>query len=211
MSSSVVYRWAGLAAIAGALFLIVGELMHPTATVANVSTSAWATSHLLLLLSLILGIGGVFGIYARQFRQIGVMGFMGFLIAFVAMASFVGLVYFEAFFNPFLVAEAPAVIEKLYSGAEPPGVLGIVLPLTGILFSLGSLLLGVATARGGVFPGTAGWLVAVGGVALGLEILLPPSIAPTVGKIAAVVFGAGFLWLGSALWSEKTERGATAT
>lgn len=199
MSSTALFRWAGLANVVAAILLIGGELLHPANQAANVATSAWTTAHILLLGSLMLGTAGLFGLYLRQSRDVGAVGFLGFLLIFIAMTLFLGIVYFEAFFNPILVSEAPAFVEKLFS-PRPPGLLAVLLPLNGLAFSLGWLLFGVATARANVLPRLAAIVATAGAIPFGFEPALPPAL----GNIAAIVFGVGILWLGYALWSEKT-------
>lgn len=199
MSSTALFRWAGLANVVAAVLLIGGELLHPANQPANVATSAWTTAHVVLLGSLVLGTAGLFGLYLRQFRDVGTIGFVGFLLIFLAMALFLGIVYFEAFFNPILISDAPAFVEKLFS-PQPPGSLALLLPLNGLAFSLGWLLFGIATARANVLPRLAAIVATVGAIPFGVEPLLPGA----VGKVVAVVFGVGVLWLGYALWSEKT-------
>lgn len=200
MTSSTLYRWAGYTLIIGAILLVIGEWTHPANAVANVTTGAWATSHDVLLLALLFGIPGFFGLYARQAKETKGLGFVGFVLIFIAMVLLVGIVYFEAFINPVVVKEAPAFVEKMLAG-QLSGPLMTVLPLTGIAFSLGWLLFGWATARAGVLPRTAAYLALVGGVLLGLEPLFQS--VPYLGKLAALIFGLGTLWLGYALTAEK--------
>lgn len=200
MASSMLYRWAGAALIAGAILLAIGELTHPANAVGNVTTSAWATTHNILLLSLLVGIPGLFGLYTRQAKETKGLGFLGFILIFIAMTLLVGIVYFEAFIGPALAQDAPAFVERVFSG-EVGGPLVTVLRLTGFAFSLGWLLFGWATARAGVLPPTAAWLALVGGVVLGLGPLR--EALPFVEKLAALVFGIGVAWLGNALRTEK--------
>ncbi len=196
MSASGLFRWAGVAAIAGAILLVVGFLVHPPETAEGVKSAMWGPAHILLFLSLLLSVPAVFGVYLRQATQIGAMGFFGFILAFVGMMGFTGISYVEAFVTPTLVAAAPAVIDGMFSG-QMSNPLNTILPLTGLLFTLGWLLFGIATARAGVFPRTAAILVIVGAVPFGLGPLVPQAIA----KIAAVVFGIGIAWAGNALRS----------
>jgi hypothetical protein len=54
--------------------------------------------------------------------------------------------------------------------------------------------------RAGVFPRWAGLLLIVGDVVFGAGNLFGPS-APNVYVLGAAITGAGFVWLGSALFS----------
>ena len=199
MSSSGLFRWAGLAGIAGAVLLVIGFLVHPPETAEGVKSAMWGPAHTLLFVSLLLSVPAVFGLYLRQATQTSTMGFLGFILGFVGMMGFTGITYVEAFVTPTLVATAPAVVEGMFSG-QMSGPLNTILPLTGLLFALGWVLFGIATARAGVFPRTAAILSLVGAIPFGLGPLVPQAIA----KIATIVFGIGIAWLGNALRSNST-------
>jgi hypothetical protein len=196
MLSSNLIRWAGLANIVGGLLVALGFILHPPEEAAAVSTSMWAISHLILVISTIFGMLGVFGLYARQSEETKLLGLTGFILVFVGTALFLGITYYAAFIEPVLAAKAPEFVESSFSG-RPIGALAVVLPLMGLLFSLGWLLLGIGTIRTNILPRWAAILTIIGSVPFGLVPLF------IVTKIAAVVFGLGIIWLGYALWSEK--------
>jgi hypothetical protein len=191
MSSSSLYRFAGYAALVAGICVAVGEVIHPPIAAANVTTGTWAISHLLLFASLILGIAAMFGLYARQRAEVGGVGFLGFVAIFLGMCAYLGIVFFEAFISAAVAQGAPEFAQRLYQ-SEPGGGLGVVLMLGSVLFVVGWLGFGVTTARAGVLPAAAAFLATAGAVLLGLELFLPPAI----GKIGAVLFGAGLAWLG---------------
>lgn len=200
MVSSMLYRWAGSALIVGTILLVIGEWINPANAVGNVTMSRWATAHYILLLSLLFSIPGVFGLYTKQATETKGLGFLGFILIFLAMTLIVGNVYFEAFISPALANDAPAFVEKVFSG-QVGGPLDAVLRVTGFAFSLGWLLFGWATAKAGVLPPTAAWLGLAGGVVLGIGPLR--GSLPFVEKLAVLVFGVGVAWLGNALRTEK--------
>lgn len=204
MTRGTLFRWAGLASIISGITLAVGEILHPRNDPANVMTSAWAISHQLILVAVILGIAGTFAIYLRQNRETGALGFIGFLLAFIAMTLISGIVLFEAFINPVLAKEAPDFVRR-FMAEEVGGTVFAVFIVGGLGFSLGWLLLGWATIRAGIFPKWAAILALVGGTLLGLEALLAQAFGETAAKVPAVLFGLGIIWIGYALWSEKGE------
>lgn len=198
MSSSALYRWAGLANIAAAILVVAGRILHPADQAANVVTSAWVTAHILTLVAILVGIPGVFGVYIRQARSTGGLGFLGFLLIFLGLGGFLGIVYFEAFINPVLATEAPSFLEKQFSG-QLPGALNTILPVTGIAFALGWLLFGIGTYRASILPRWSAVLAFIGAIPLGLRPFFPGSVV----TIGTVIFGLGILWLGYALISGK--------
>lgn len=83
-----------------------------------------------------------------------------------------------------------------------PGPLMIILPVSGIFFSLGWLLWGIGLVQANILPRWAAIVTITGAIPFGLGPLFPPM----VGVIFAVVFGAGVIWLGYALWSEAGQK-----
>ena len=73
-------RAAGVsAALAGLLYVTV-QFIHPTETVASVTTTAWAVAAWITVAIGVLGLTGVTGMYLRQVREIGLVGLIGFLL-----------------------------------------------------------------------------------------------------------------------------------
>lgn len=201
MTSSNLIRWAGLSLVVAGVLLVVDPIIHPADEPASLVTSLWAIAHYLALGSLIFGLLGIFGLYARQVEEAGLLGLVGFLMLFVALMLFAGLTFFEAFILPVLATEAPQFIGGLFAGEISGGALETVIPLGGLLQSIGGLLFGIAIIRAGILPRLAAILFIIGIVAGGLGPLLPE----VVGRNSSVVLGIGLVWLGYALWSERRE------
>jgi len=199
MTSSNLIRWAGLSAVAAGVLLAAGGIIHLADDPALLATNSWAIANYLILGSVIVGLLGIFGLYARQVEEAGLLGLVGFLMLFVALVLFAGLAFFEAFFVPVLAAEAP---EFLFAEEISFGVLETIIPLGGLLQSIGGLLFGIAIIRAGILPRWAAIVFIIGVVAGGLGPLLPE----VAGRITGVVLGIGLSWLGYALWSERREK-----
>ncbi len=199
MTSSNLIRWAGLSAVAAGVLLAVGGIIQAADDPASLATNSLAIANYLILGSVIVGLLGIFGLYARQVEEAGLLGLVGFLMLFVALVLFAGLAFFEAFFVPVLAAEAP---EFLFAEEISFGVLETVIPLGGLLQSIGGLLLGIAIIRAGILPRWAAIVFIIGIVPGGLGPLLPEVVA----RISNVVLGIGLAWLGYALWSERREK-----
>ncbi len=202
MASAGLYRWAGYAGIVGAVLLVLGDWIHP-ASLAVANSGTWQLAHALIFISIILAIPALFGVYTRQGRETGSLGFIGFALVFIGLMGFSGIVWLEAFVTPALASDAAvsAAFEKLESGEIPSLVLSVLM-VSSIAFSLGWLLLGWATARAAIHSRTAAYVTLVGGVFFGLGPLLFAA-TPMLDKVAATVFGVGFLWLA---WGLTTER-----
>ena len=142
---------------------------------------------------------GTFGLYARQVKEAGLLGLVGFLMLIVALLLFTGLTFFEAFIIPLLAAEVP---QFLFNEEISFGVLEAVIPLAGLLSSIGGLLFGIAVVRAGILPRWAAIVFVIGIVPGALGPLLPEVVA----RISNVVLGIGLAWLGYALWSDRREK-----
>ena len=81
------------------------------------------------------------------------------------------------------------------------GVFPALFTVSGVLYMLGGLLLGVATFRAGLLPRWAAGLMAVTAVLTPVAALLPHQFQ----RLAAVPMGVALAGLGYALWSERRE------
>jgi hypothetical protein len=198
MSPSKLLHWAGLATLLSGILLALGFILHPPDAVPEMSTAQWGFAHLLLFLSALLGIVGIFGLYAHQAQQIGVLGLIGFILLYAAQPLIAGLMFFEAFVVPSLAPVAPQFMEGFITG-ETQGAFNIVLPLMGLIYSLGGLLFGLALFRVNTLPRWATAMTIIGTALFGIQPLLPPLVSIS----AALILGIGLAGLGYALWSEK--------
>ncbi len=201
MTSSILIRWSGLAAlVAGVMVVIlevlfvvlVGDLPESVAAL----TGAWVPLLLLGLVAIVLTLLGLVGLYAYQTEQAGALGLVAFLIAFVGTALLFGFFWAGTFLVPALAEAAPDFLDTVE--ASPTGVLAAGFILTLILFDLGWLLFGLASLLAKALPRWAAVLLTIGAV---LDFVLTFLDLP----FAAVVFGVALAWLGYVLWSEKGE------
>ncbi len=185
MGSSNLIRWGGLAAVlAGALF-IVEALVVPF-----IGDSHWgfhaldAPPHALLAVGLI-------GLYLWQTRQgrFGWLGMIGFILI-VAACVVIAL-------GGFAIVFVDGVLKA------PVGVLDAIHPVE-LLLLIGSVLFGMATMRENVLPSRAALLIIIG--ALGFFGIAFAGVGPEwLISVAVAILGAGWAWLGYALWSESGE------
>lgn len=194
MISSNLSRLAGWCGVIAAVCLAAGALAHPAESVAAYRSAQWAIAHNLLLVSLLFGIPAVAAYYLVIADRAGTIGLVGYLGTFVGMALFIGITYYEAYINPVLAEMAPDFVAAQAAG-ELPGALNLVLPFTGLVYSAGWLLFGIALLRDGRLSRVAAAAVLAGGVLLGLGAVLPL----VVFYVAAVVQSLGLAILGFAL------------
>ncbi len=114
---------------------------------------------------------------------------------------FVGTGMITAFIWPMLAERAPGVVEISGAMFAPPALTA--LKLTAIFVPLGYILFGLATLCARILPRWGTVLLIVGAV-LGMIPPEPLGPMPWFGLVlGAVLFGAGSIWLGYALWMES--------
>jgi hypothetical protein len=197
-------RAAGVsAALAGLLYVTV-QFIHPTETVASVTTTAWAVAAWITVAIGVLGLIGVTGMYLRQVREIGLVGLIGILLFGVFFLTTAAFSFVEALVLPAIVGTSPQVVEDIlgiFSGVPADGSLGALEGLSTFAFAvylLGGLVFGIALFRARVLSRWAGLLLAVGALSTLLVPLLPHQSA----RFAAVPVGLALIWLGYSLWAD---------
>jgi hypothetical protein len=185
MASSNLIRWGGLAAmLAGALFIVEAVV------VPFIGDSHWgfhaldAPPHLLLAVGLV-------GLYLWQTRQghFGWLGTVGFILVVTACVVIA--------LGGFAIVFVDGVLKA------PVGVLDSIHPVE-LLLIIGAVLFSMATVRAGLLPRRGALLIIFG--ALGFFGIAFAGIAPEwFISVAVVLSGAGWAWLGYALWSETSK------
>ena len=205
LTSSNLIRLAGLSAlIAGLCYVFVG-VFHPANIPASVTTTRWATVHVIACAMCFFGVLGLAGIYARQAVKAGWLGLIGYVLLSLWMVIVMGFSFVEAFILPHVATTTPALIDgwmKIFNGGTSTinlGVLPTLWTLTGVIYILGGLLFGIATFRAGVLPRGAAVLLALGTLLAPVGALLSLSAQPKI----AIPAGLALAWLGYALMTER--------
>jgi hypothetical protein len=200
-----IFRIGSIAGIVGALLAMVGNLLHPATPIGDpqgvaqtiAQSEIWVPVHLVIVVGLILMLGGLVAISRSVEGGVaGALAQLGFVAAVSGVT--VGLV---------LVIVDGVAAKHLADAweAAPPGeaaaALRVVLAEEAINFALASLfnilfagvtfiLLGLAVAWSGEYPGWLGWIVVVAGggsVPVGLvQAYTGESIGFT--RIATIIF-----------------------
>ena len=186
MASPNLFRWGGLAALLAGALLIV-----EAAAVPFIADFHWAfhaidsPAHALLAVGLV-------GLYLWQRRQIrfGWLGTVGVILIVTTsvLITLGGLAI--AFIDGVLQTETEALND-------------IVHPLE-LVVMMGAVLFGMATMRVNVLPSGGALLIIIGAlVYFGIKII---GVGPDwLISVAVAIVGAGWVWLGQALWSESGE------
>jgi hypothetical protein len=186
MVSPNLIRWGGLAALSAGAFFIVEAAAGPF-----IGDIHWAFHALDAPAHVFLAVGLV-GLYLRQTRQgrfgwLGTVGFILIVAASVVIAlGGLAIVYIDGVLR-----------------ANEEALNDIVHPLE-IVVIIGAVLFGMATMRVNVLPRGGALLIIIGAlVYFGIKIV---GVGPEwLISVAVAILGAGWVWLGYALWSESGE------
>lgn len=201
-------QWAGLFAIMAGILYIGIQFIHPEDHLSSVSTSFWVviacTTSIMSLFSLI----GMTGIYTRQVVEAGLLGLIGFILFSLFWLISMIFSFNEAFVLPLLTSEAPRFVEGIvgiFGGTTSTvnlGIFPILAPIAAILYSLGGLLLGIASFRARILPRMAGALLSFAAVVTFAAAVIPHPFD----RILAIPMGLALIWLGYSLWSEHKKK-----
>ena len=205
MTSRTLYRLSGGTLIVGSLLLSIGTVLTSTlygnATPQQILSLSWLLVGLMIFIGSLLFVIGLPGMYLRQAGRAGVLGLVGFILLFFAMllagVVFIGV---QVIVFPFLAQKAPQFIgpTNIPSGAV------LLLLISGLMLSIGPVVLGIATMRARVFPRLAGVLLIVSGVA-SLVAMLPGILGTILEVISAITLAVACVWCGSRLLTRQDE------
>ncbi len=202
MSTARLIRWSGLISILAGVLYALGALLHPVGEDLDAYLSPkWVPAHQVYWISAMLMLFGLVGLYARQVEKTGWLGLVGFVLAFIGTVVVNGIFVMASTVVHLVAVQAPALFDQ----AVTPPTFGVLVLVLGYI--LGYALFGIATMRAGVLPRGSGLLLIIGSVMFLISESAPlnASLSHLIVTIGDVIFGASFVWMGFALWSEKRE------
>jgi len=159
----------------------------------------------------VLALIGFTGMFLRHRRQFGVLGLAGFSVLSVGFLAIFANQCIVAYVLPTVAHSDPSYVQAYLDaamGQTPSGDIGHMQELflaSGIGYSLGGLLFGIALFRAGVLARWACALLAYGTIsALALSVL-PESFS----RPFAVPTGVALIGLGVSLWRDQRRRSET--
>jgi hypothetical protein len=193
MSTESLSRWGSVALIVTAVLFAAGGILVAVSPGGGLASP---TAPLIYYLGTIAAIPAIVTLYAAQRPQSGKLGFAGFLLGVVGAAMYSGPEL------ALLAGTAGAAGWHDVWGFAMGNVLLIGPPS----FFIGLGLLGIATARGRVFPRWAGILLATGSFLWLIAFVL--SMVPGLLTVANLVGSAGMAWIGWIIWSSAGDSAA---
>ena len=202
MSTAKLIHWSGLISILAGLLYALGALLHPVGEdLTAYGSPTWVPAHQVYWVSAMLMLFGLLGLYARQVEKAGWLGLVGFVLAFIGTVLVDSIFLMASTVIHLVAVQAPALFDQT---AAPPAF-GVLVVVVGYI--LGYILFGIATMRAGVLPRGSGLLLIIGSAMFMISEAVPlnASFSHLIVTLGDVIFGAGFVWMGFALWSEKRE------
>ncbi|TCN35368.1 hypothetical protein EV644_116163 [Kribbella orskensis] len=198
------------AAAAGAIFIGV-QINHPPADVAHIATTEIAVREAAKILMTILALVGFTGMFLRNRRRFGVLGLAGYLLLTVGYLAIFAVQVIVACVLPALAQSNPGYVQDVLDagvGGSPLGDIGHLHELflvSGIGYSLGGLLFGIALFRAGVLARWASLLLAYATTSALALAVLPESFS----RPFAVPTGVALIGLGISLWRDQRRQAQT--
>lgn len=196
---------AGLcAAAAGAIFVGV-QINHPPADVAHIATTELLVRESAKALMCVLALAGITGMFVRHRRHFGVLGLAGYLLLSVGYLAMFAVQCIVGYVFPTVARLNPGYVQDVLDaavGGTPSGDIGsmkALLLVTGIGYSIGGLLFGIALFRARVLARWASLLLAYGTISALALAALPESF----NRPFAVPTGVALIGLGVSLWLDQ--------
>jgi hypothetical protein len=200
-----IFRIGSVAGILGALLAMVGNLLHPATPIGDpqgvartiAESETWVPVHLVIVVGLILMLGGLVAISRSIEGGLpGALARLGSAAAVAGVTVGVVLVIVDG-----VAAKHLADAWEAAPPEESAAALRVVLAEEAINFALAALfnilfagvtfiLLGLAVAWSGEYPGWLGWVVVVAGVGSMLVGLVQAYTGESIGltRIATIIF-----------------------
>jgi hypothetical protein len=195
------------AGAAGAIFIGV-QINHPPADLAHIGTTEMAVRESAKALMTILALIGITGMFVRSRDRFGVLGLAGYLLLSVGLLTMFVNQCIVACVLPTVAQSDPTYVQAYLDAAMGQSASGDIghmqqlFLLSGIGYSIGGLLFGIALFRAGVLARWACALLSYGTVsALALSVL-PQSFS----RPFAVPTGIALIGLGVSLWRDQRRR-----
>jgi hypothetical protein len=154
----------------------------------------WFFVNVLGVAGSIVGMLGLVGIMLKSADSFGYFGIISFALAFIGTVLLTGALLWDTIIWPILANFDPSMLD--FNG--PIYMSKTFVPffiISGIIYSVGYIMLGFAMAKTGLFPNLAGYLLAIGAPLFGFGSMLGKlQVYPR--SIGITLFSIGLIWIG---------------
>ena len=204
MTSSILFRAAGVAAAAAGLIFIGVQINHPHLDATSITSADAMTRNSLKVLMAALALCGITGMYLRQVTKIGLLGLLGYVLFAAGYLSMLGTEYVAALVLPSIAHSSTAYVNDVIAFANNSPMTGDIghmhsaILFTGITYVGGGFIFGIALFRANVL---ARWAAAL--LTLGTFATIAAGIVPQYERLLAIPTGIALIGLGHSLWRDK--------
>jgi hypothetical protein len=154
----------------------------------------WGFVNVLGVIGSVTALIGLVGVYFKEYAALGTLGGIGFFTAFIGTILLTGPLLWDTVIWPILANHDSSILDfqgPIYSSRTfVPFFVG-----SGIVYSFGYILFGIALSRSGVFPFWAGVMISVGAPLFGLGSMFGKlQVYPRT--IGITLFGIALIWIG---------------
>ena len=212
MTSTKLFRAAGIAGAAAGLMFVLAQFLHPDETIPHVTTTTWKLVHVMTLATMVLAAVGIVGMYLRQVEETGLLGFVAVILYVCGFFLIFGVSLVEAAVLPRLAGDVPRYVQHVLTltatgqATGDVGGLAVVNVFAFPTYLLGGVLFGIALWRARVLSRWASALLVIGALSTVLIRVLPKSLD----RIPAIPVGLAWAALGISLWRATSVGGETA-
>jgi hypothetical protein len=198
------------AAAAGVLYAGV-QINHPPAELATLTSTDLLVREVAKMAMTVLAIAGFTGMLIRNRHELGTFGVVSYVLVTIGYFAMFANQVIVACVLPTLAETDPGYVQSYLDGAlgaTPAGDIGAVQTLflvTGMGYSIGGLLFGIALFRAGILARWASLLFSCGTVSALALAVLPQSF----NRPFAVPVGVALVGLGVSLWRSRTDHTST--
>lgn len=211
LTTSRITAAAGVcAAVAGTIYIGV-QINHPPADLDHLVTTEMFIRETAKAVMAVLALAGFAGMFLHNRHRFGPLGIAGYVLVSIGYLAMFANQCIVGYVLPTLAKTDPEYVRNYLEAAmgnSPAGDIGamqVLFMITGIGYSVGGLLFGIALYRAGLLARWASALFAAGTLSALALAALPESFS----RPFAVPVGVALIGLGHSLWSRS--RGADAS
>ena len=158
----------------------------------------WTWINLLGVSGALLGLLGQGGLYLSQIEQAGWLGLIGYLLASAGTALLLGALLWDTVLWPTLVKHDASLLDFRGPIYQSKTFVPFFI-VSGLVYSVGYILVGIGVVNAGIWPGLAGVLLAIGAPLFGLGAAFG-RYQVVLRSVGVTLMCVGLIWLGLGMW-----------
>ncbi len=197
MSTHTLKRWGGAVTIVTAILTLIGGILRYLAM--SQGSADLITAQRVYSPAYFLAVFALTAIYIVQATRVGKLGFVGYILTVLGITLQIPAIFVWIAISAGLPWGHDALMYQWWGGVP-------FLPVGTYAQIIGLILLGIASARAGVFPRWAGYCLLLAAlIDLPVELPMIGNQLTFLWPVSLVLLAVGFIWMGWALWTGRDE------